>query len=244
MLLANNNARFSWIWSQPEMGAVKGESMARLWPRWLILAVGAIVTCAVVDASVSTEHRSVLAVEAADASAVLPGASSTPGVNVDFGTPTRTIDRNAIGVDETTFGAPLNVNDSVAQKMLGTLGVGYSRIWLRFSTPNDPGSGVVCAASGCDTSISGDTWVTMQKSVGEIPVIGIADTMSPADAAALVRHVNVITDNTVSQWVIGNEPDLNGESAATYSARFNALYDAMKAVDPAHQDRRWHHRLV
>jgi hypothetical protein len=207
--------------------------MAQLWPRWLLFTAVSVVTCAVAGVSVSTEHRGVVAVEAADASGVLPGASSTPNVHVDFGTTTRTIDRNAIGVDETTFGAPLDVNDPTAQQMLSTLGVGYSRIWLRFSNPGDPGSGVVCAASGCDTAISGDTWVTMQKSIGETPVIGIADTMSSADAAALVQHFNVTTGDPVSQWVIGNEPDHSGESAATYSSRFNALYDAMKAVDPA-----------
>jgi hypothetical protein len=152
---------------------------------------------------------------------------------VDFGTTTRTIDPQAVGVDETTFGAPLDITDPTAEHMLSTLGVGYSRIWLRFKTPGDPGSGVVCAAAGCDTSISGDAWVSMQKSIGEMPVIGIADTMSPSDAAALVEHFNVSTGNPVSQWVVGNEPDINGESAATYSSRFNALYDAMKAVDPA-----------
>jgi len=32
-------------------------------------------------------------------------------------------------------------------------------------------------------------------------------------------------------WVIGNEPDIHNETAATYSSEFNTLYDAMKAVD-------------
>lgn len=190
------------------------------------------MTCTTVGIFLSTANPVVTVRPAASTSVALPSASSTPNVTVDFGTTTRTIDPEAIGVDETTFGAPLDVSDPAAQHMLSTLGVGYSRISLRFKSPGDPGSGVVCAAAGCDTSITGDTWVSMQKSIGETPVIGIADTMSPPDAAALVEHFNITGGSPVSQWVIGNEPDLNGESAATYSSRFNALYDAMKSVDP------------
>jgi hypothetical protein len=69
------------------------------------------------------------------------------------------------------------------------------------------------------------------KAMGETPVIGIPDSISPADAAAIVKHFNVTTNNPVRTWLIGNEPDAHGESAATYSKRFNARYDAMKRAD-------------
>jgi hypothetical protein len=34
-------------------------------------------------------------------------------------------------------------------------------------------------------------------------------------------------------WVIGNEPNGSNESASTYDANFNTLYDAMKKADPS-----------
>src|SRR5260370_17206549 len=82
-----HDTRLGWIWSQQETGDIKGESMAQLWPRWLLFTAASVVTCAVAGASVSTEHRGVIAVEAADASAVLPGASSTPNLPLAFATP-------------------------------------------------------------------------------------------------------------------------------------------------------------
>jgi hypothetical protein len=56
---------------------------------------------------------------------------------------------------------------------------------------------------------------------------------NPTDAANLVRHFN-LGGNRVNQWIVGNEPDTKADGeAASYSARFNATYDAMKAVDPS-----------
>ena len=59
-------------------------------------------------------------------------------------------------------------------------------------------------------------------------------------AANLVRHFNVnpvsgsvdpTLPNYVPNWIVGNEPNANGFSASSYSAYFNAGFDAMKAVD-------------
>jgi len=155
-------------------------------------------------------------------------------VTVDFGAQTVTDDSAAIGVVESTYGTPSDVNDPKAQALLKKLGVGYARIALTLANPADAASRVTCAAGGCDTAIDPLAWVRMMESVGETPVAEIPDTLSPAAAAAVVRHVNTTGSATlpVLYWVIGNEPNASGESAATYDPRFNALYDAMKKADP------------
>jgi len=48
----------------------------------------------------------------------------------------------------------------------------------------------------------------------------------------MVKHFNKDSGNDVRYWMVGNEPDLAGLSAATYSTNFNRDYDAMKAIDP------------
>ena len=156
-------------------------------------------------------------------------------VTVDFGVPTATDNSAAIGVDESTYGTPSDVNDPKAQALLKKLGVGYSRIALTLADPSNPKSRVTCAAGGCDTAIDPLSWVAMMESVGETPIAEIPETLSPADAAAIVAHLNGSGGATlpVLYWIIGNEPNASGESAATYDARFNTLYDAMKQADPA-----------
>jgi hypothetical protein len=137
-------------------------------------------------------------------------------------------------VDESTYGTPSDVNDSKAQALLKKLGVGYARIALTLANPADPGSRVTCAANGCDTGINPLAWVRMMESVGETPVAQIPETISPADAAAIVTRLNGPggVGRPVLYWVIGNEPNANGESASTYDPRFNTLFDAMKKADP------------
>jgi hypothetical protein len=155
-------------------------------------------------------------------------------VTVDFGVPMATDDSAAIGVDESTYGSPSDINDPKAQALLKKLGVGYARIALTLADPANPASRVTCAAGGCDAAIDPIAWVRMMESVGESPVAQIPETISPADAAAIVRHLNGLggASRPVLDWVIGNEPNASGESAATYDARFNSLYDAMKQADP------------
>jgi hypothetical protein len=155
-------------------------------------------------------------------------------VTVDFGVRTATDDSAAIGVDESTYGTPSDINDPKAQALLKKLGVGYARIALTLANPADPGSRVTCAASGCDTGINPLAWVRMMESVGETPVAQIPETISPADAAAIVTHLNGPggVGRPVLYWIIGNEPNANGEGAGTYDPRFNTLFDAMKKADP------------
>jgi hypothetical protein len=52
------------------------------------------------------------------------------------------------------------------------------------------------------------------------------------DAANMVKHFNKDTNSYVRYWIVGNEPDQAGISAATYSANFNQDFAAMKAIDP------------
>jgi hypothetical protein len=71
------------------------------------------------------------------------------------------------------------------------------------------------------------------RSLGEVPEIGFSDTLSAADAAAIVTRLAATANDPVKYWVIGNEPNVaNQETALTYSEHFNTLYDAMKRVDP------------
>jgi hypothetical protein len=162
-----------------------------------------------------------------------PPALPKADVTVDFSTTVATDNPAAIGVDESTYGTPSDINDPRAQQLLKQLGVGYARLSLTLANPADPQSRITCAATGCDTSLDIDRWVTMMDAVGEVPVAEIPDTLSAADAAAIVRHF--ATDSAskpILTWVIGNEPEATGESAVTYDARFNTLYDAMKQADP------------
>ena len=154
-------------------------------------------------------------------------------VTVDFGTAVRTIDPAAIGVDESTYGTPSDVADKKAQQLLKVLGVGYSRLWVTLADPGNPNSKVVCGAAGCDPAIDIATWIHTMRSLGEVPEIGFSDTLSAADAAAIVTRLAATASDPVKYWVIGNEPNVaNQETALTYSEHFHTLYDAMKHVDP------------
>ncbi|HEX4091721.1 MAG TPA: hypothetical protein VHZ33_23655 [Trebonia sp.] len=161
--------------------------------------------------------------------------ASHSDVTVDFGAQTATDDPEAIGVDESTYGSPSDINDPAAQKLLKKLGVGYARLALTLANPADPTSRITCAAGGCDTSINPVAWVQMMDAAGEAPIVQIPDSLSAADAAAIVRQFDVSADarKPVADWVIGNEPDAAHESASTYDANFNTLYDAMKKADPS-----------
>lgn len=154
-------------------------------------------------------------------------------VTVDFGAAVRTIDPAAIGVDESTYGTPSDVADKKAQHLLKVLGVGYSRLWVTLADPANPDSRVVCGAAGCDPTPDIAAWIRTMRSLGETPEIGFSDTLSAADATAIVRRYAAAASDPVEYWVIGNEPNAaNQETALTYSQHFNTLYDAMKSADP------------
>ncbi|WP_266170123.1 hypothetical protein [Dyella subtropica] len=159
-------------------------------------------------------------------------ANAAQDVSVDYTNVLRKLDHLALGgVDESAYGAPnVLVNDALQQARLKALGVPYMRINLKYSTPGNPNSPIVCGASGCDTRWSGDDWVNHIKALGAEPVV--EDPSNPSDLPSLVKHFNVDTNNPVHRWLGGiNEPNIHGQTATTYSTNFNVTYDAMKAVD-------------
>jgi len=158
----------------------------------------------------------------------------TGDVTVDFATAMVTDDRAAIGVDESTYGTPSDIEDPTAQKLLKKLGVGYARIALTLANPADSTSRVTCAAAGCNTSIDPSEWIKVMENAGEVPVAGIPDTLSTADVVAIVKRYagSGSAGEPILDWVIGNEPEAINEDVATYDARFNTLYDAMKKAEP------------
>lgn len=166
-----------------------------------------------------------------------PSAPPVPkaDISVDFGRTVAVDDPAAIGVDESTYGTPSDIHDPTAQGLLQKLGVGYARLWVTLANPADPSSRITCAAAGCDTGLNVDNWVQMMDATGEMPVAGIPDTLSAADAAAIVKHFTGFASggDPITTWIIGNEPESIDESVATYDTRFNALYDAMKKAAPS-----------
>ena len=164
-----------------------------------------------------------------------PAPAPRADIAVDFGATVAISDPAAIGVDESTYGTPSDIHDPAAQRLLRKLGVGYARLWVTLANPADPSSRITCAAAGCDTGLNVDNWVQMMDAAGEVPVAGIPDTLSAADAAAIVRHFTGFASGgePITTWVIGNEPESIHENVTTYDARFNALYDAMKKAAPS-----------
>jgi hypothetical protein len=147
----------------------------------------------------------------------------------------------AFGADETGYRTP-NVlpNDRLEAQRLKALGLGYMRMHLVYSTSGDPNSKIVCGGTGCDTGPAADDWITAVKATGAVPVV-IVNADNPTDAANMVRAFNVDPSNGrpdpslstyVPRWIIGNEPNMYGLTASSYSAEFNTDADAMKAVDP------------
>jgi len=150
---------------------------------------------------------------------------------IDYTSPLGKLDPIAIGMDLSGYGYPnVFANDQLEQQKLKTLGIKYMRMDLKYSTPGDPTSKIICAANGCDTRWTGDQWVQAIKAIGAQPLIIVP--YSAVDAANIVKHFNKDTNNYVRYWIVGNEPDQAGISAATYSTNFNQDFDAMKAIDP------------
>ncbi|MEX0799744.1 MAG: DUF4114 domain-containing protein [Dehalococcoidia bacterium] len=175
-----------------------------------------------------------------------PSATATPpasaNISVHFNTPIRSLNPLAIGLDESAYGAGSLVlpTDPLELQRVTNLGVAYMRVELKYKTAGNPGAGIVCGAAGCVGSggaPSGEAYVNAIKAAGAEPVVIIPiysgnTSLSASDAANIVEHFNIDTGNPVQRWIIGNEPDNAGMSASAYSTHFNAMYDAMKAVDP------------
>src|SRR5713226_1760597 len=152
-------------------------------------------------------------------------------IMIDYTSPIRRLDPFAMGMNVSGYGYPnVFANDQVEQQKLKTLGIKYMKMDLKYNTPGDPTSKIVCGANGCDTRWTGDQWVQAIKATGAQPLIIVP--YSAFDAANMVKHFNKDTNNYVRYWIVGNEPDQAGISAATYSTNFNQDFDAMKAIDP------------
>jgi hypothetical protein len=150
---------------------------------------------------------------------------------IDYTSPIRKLDTNAIGMDLSGYGYPnVFANDQIEQQKLKTLGIKYMRMDLKYSTAGDPTSKIICSADGCDTRWTGDQWVQAIKLMGVQPLIIVS--YSAIDAANMVKHFNKDTNNYIQYWIVANEPDKAGISAEVYSTNFNRDYDAMKAIDP------------
>lgn len=151
---------------------------------------------------------------------------------VDYTSPIRKLDPIAIGMDVSGYGYPnVFANDRVEQQKIKALGIKFMKINLKYSTSGDPTSKLVCNTTGCDTRWTGDQWIQAIRAIGAQPLVIVP--YNALDAANMVKHFNKDTNNDVQYWIVGNEPDLAGISAATYSTNFNRVDDAMKAIDPA-----------
>ena len=158
------------------------------------------------------------------------GVANSANISINYTSPIRKLDLTNFGMDISGYGYPnVFVNDRREQQQLKALGIKYMRVDLKYSVAGDPNSKIVCAGNGCDTRWTGDQWIDAIKSIGAAPVIIVH--YNVADAVNIVKHFNKDTHNYVQDWIIGNEPDLEGMNVAVYSDYFNQEYDAMKAID-------------
>jgi hypothetical protein len=144
-------------------------------------------------------------------SSAAPPAGTGPGLRVDFGTVSRVLDPAAIGV--TGAGAAGGAG-TAGGVLLRKLRLGYSGTSVSGVGP-DAGSRVAAA-----------------RAAGEVPVVAIPDSLTASEAAGVVKHAGTGAPGKpapVRYWEITAS---SGESAASFSERFNTLYDAMKAVRP------------
>lgn len=162
------------------------------------------------------------------------GAAVASNVTVDFGASVRPVSRGQFGLDITGYGYGNYITNDAAQQGMLKGRYGVMRMGLKYATPGDSNSPIIANGAGADTTVTGDQWVSAIKNLGARPMVIVPENVT--DAANMVRHFNTGPQpNRVPLWIIGNEPDGAGESATTYAGNFNAIYDAMKAVDPTIQ---------
>jgi hypothetical protein len=144
-------------------------------------------------------------------------AGTGPGLQVNFAAVSHGIEPAAIGANDAAGGLPdTGSAAATVQALLRTLRLGYSGTSLSQVSP------------------AADGQVARARDVGETPVVAIPDTVTATEAAAIVRHFSAATgansaSGPVRDWLITARGD---EGAVAYSARFNVLYDAMKAAAP------------
>lgn len=154
-------------------------------------------------------------------------AQSSPQITIDFAKIIEDLHPLAIGLDESAYGGQkVLANDPAEIAMIKKLNVAQIRFELKVSLGD-----IVCAAAGCNQAIGADTWIDAIRATGAEPIIIVPDNTN--DATAILKHFNKEAAKPIKRWIVGNEPDNNGLDAVTYSDRFNHVYDAMKAIDPA-----------
>lgn len=158
--------------------------------------------------------------------------AQTANTFIDFGTPLpQALAPHPFASSISTYGQNGGsiVASATQRANLANLGLSLYRIPLQWN-----GGNIISGAAYGPANISGDQWINGIKGLGAQPMIVVAgssnNNFTPDDAASLVQHFN--PGNPVNYWVIGNEPDNDGMSMATYCALFNATADKMKAADP------------
>jgi hypothetical protein len=165
-------------------------------------------------------------------------ATPTPNVTVNFNSPVATLPTYPFGSTISTYGAD-NITSSANQSTnLKNLNLGLYRIPLQYN-----GGDPISSAGGSSSSISGLAWIqAIEQQVGAQPeiVLGGGSTtnaqfndINPSDAGNMVSYFN--TPGTshyypVEYYVIGNEPDNAGLSAAAYCSMYNSAAQQMEAA--------------
>ena len=158
---------------------------------------------------------------------------------MDFTRKLTLVDPLGIGFTCSTYSGngQANINrNTMWKQQLRALAPAHVRIPLRWNKGN-PGS----SAGGAQTSGDADLYVKNINGLGAIPyVIYGGDNsdnggLNPADAAAFVHHYNdpgVLSGGPVKYWVVGNEAD-NGGGSAAYLAALPGIVAAMHNADPS-----------
>lgn len=171
-------------------------------------------------------------------------AAADAQVSVDFTTATANLDRDSIGVTITGYGNQSYItNNDTHRGYVRSLDPGVMRIELKYVTPGDPTSRVVCGGSYCDDAIDAATWLAAIRQLGAEPMVILpvdgrhAAEIDVTDAVGIYRYIATATGTPVRRFIIGNETDNAGNphnvTAVEYSRRFNLIADALRAVDPA-----------
>lgn len=154
------------------------------------------------------------------------------GVAVDFTKPTARIATGDIGVTITGYGG-LNyiVNSEDHRKALAAHGFDTMRIELRYQTPGDHDSKIICGGDSCHTDYDGDTWMdAIRDKMNATPILVV-----PADADdAVSLYEHFAATGTVPKVVVGNELDAGNPprmDAATYAGVFNEIATRIHAAD-------------
>jgi hypothetical protein len=162
-------------------------------------------------------------------------ATTTPNVTVNFNNTVATLPSYPFGSTISTYGGQ-NITTSPTQVTnLKNLNLSLYRIPLYWNNGTP-----LSSAGGSSTTISATAWIqALEQQVGTQPEIIIGggttsgtqfNTVSPTDAASMVSYFNTPGTNhylPVKYWIIGNEPDTAGLSAASYCAMYNSMAQQM-----------------